>query len=237
MNQKYFNLHDFETRSVKDMSPDDQPREKLKKYGTGSLSDSELFAILLRTGSTKMNVLDMSRALLNHFEGLRNLARQDWQSLKIIPGIGGVKAVTLQAVFELSRRIQIASMGEKVIFSSPDQVAAYFGPLLRDLQQEQFIVAFLNNAKVLTGYKKISSGGRNATVVEPADVLRSAILNHANSIILVHNHPSGRNKESQSDIKLTKRIADISQLIGIPVDDHIIIAGDDYISLRAKNLF
>lgn len=218
------------------MSPEDQPREKLMKYGADTLSDSELFAILLRTGSKKMNVLDMSKALLGHFDGLRNLARQDWQSLKVIPGIATVKAVTLQAVFELSRRIQTASIGERIIVTSPDMAAAYFAPLLRDLQQEQFIVAFLNNSKALTGYKKISSGGRNATVVEPADVLRAAILNHANSIILVHNHPSGRNKESKSDINLTKRIANASAFIGIPVDDHIIIAGDHYVSFRNKNL-
>jgi DNA repair protein RadC len=231
-----FDADDFMKRTVKEMQPDEQPREKLVNYGSESLSDAELLAILLRTGSQSMNVIQMSQALLDHFGGLRNLARKNWQEMKVIPGIAKVKALTLEAVFELSRRIQVASLGVRIQITSPDAAASYFGPKLRDLTKEVFIVAFLNNAKVLMGYKKISSGGTTATVVDPAEVMRQAMMNEANSILLVHNHPSGNNMESKADKQLTKRIAEAGKLLGIPVDDHIIIAGDSYTSFRVKGL-
>jgi DNA repair protein RadC len=236
MEMKEFDLNRYRGRSVSEMQPDEQPREKLLKYGAESLSDAELLAILLRTGSKGMNVVDTSRALLDHFSGLRNLSGQNWQAMKVIPGIAKVKALTLEAVFELSRRIQMESVGEEIKITSPELAASYFSPRLRDLKHEVFLVGFLNNSKVLTGYKKISSGGSTATIVEPAEVIRQSILNQANSILLVHNHPSGYLKESQADISLTKRLCEAGKLVGIPVVDHIIIAGDGFISFRNKNL-
>lgn len=236
MKNESFDANRFVNRSVKEMNPEQQPREKLMKYGSDSLSDAELLAILLRTGSRKMNVIQTAHALIDHFGGLRRLARQNWQSVRVIPGVAKVKAITLEALFELSRRIEVASLGEQVSITSPEDAAAYFRPLLRDLHHEQFIVGFLNNSKILTGHKKISSGGSTSTIVEPAEVLRQAILNNANSVLLIHNHPSGHNKESQADIRLTKRISGIAREMGVPVDDHIIIAGDQYISFRNKGL-
>lgn len=231
-----FEANDFLKRTVKEMRPDEQPREKLMNYGGESLSDAELLAILLRTGSRSMNVVQTAQALLDHFGGLRHLARKNWQEMKVIPGIAKVKALTLEAVFELSRRIQVASLGEQIRITSPSDAAAYFGPKLRDLTKETFLVAFLNNAKIVMGYKKISSGGATATVVDPAEVMRQAMMNEANSILLVHNHPSGNTAESKADRQLTRRIAEVGKLLGIPVDDHIIIAGDSYTSFRAKGL-
>ncbi|WP_142715461.1 RadC family protein [Fodinibius sediminis] len=232
--QEQFEADHFFRRTVKEMNPDEQPREKLMTYGSESLSDAELLAILLRTGSKKMNVIQMAQALLNHFDGLRYLARKEWQDLKVIPGMGDVKSLMLEAVFELSRRIQVAGLGEQVQITSPEDAVAYFGPKLRDLTREVFLVAFLNNAKIVMGHKKISSGGATATIVDPAEVMRQAVMNEANSILLLHNHPSGQNKESKADIRLTRRIAESGKLLGIPVDDHIIIAGDSYTSFRAK---
>jgi len=236
MKTKEFDMKKYFGRAVRDMQPDEQPREKLLKYGADSLSDAELLAILLRTGTKGMNVIDASRALLDRFDGLRNLSRQNWQSLKVIPGIAKVKALTLESVFELSKRIQMASLGDQVRITSPDDAAAFFAPRLRDLPHEEFYVAFLNNAKILTGYKKISQGGNKATVVDVPEVMRQAILNQANSILVAHNHPSGYAKESASDINLTNRIIESGKHIGIPLDDHIIIAGDQFISFRNKNL-
>lgn len=236
MELEEFDADQYRGKTVREMLPDEQPREKLLKYGSESLSTAELLAILLRTGSKGMNVVDTSRALLDHFQGLRNLSKQDWQALKVIPGIAQVKALTLEAVFELTRRIQMESLGDELKISTPEIAAAYFMPRLRDLRHEEFYVAFLNNSKVLTGYKKISSGGSTATVVEPAEIIRQAVLNQANSILLVHNHPSGYLHESQADVNLTKRVMEAGSLLGIPVTDHIIIAGDGYISLRNKNI-
>jgi|SRR5699024_532952 len=234
--QEQFEARDFIKRTVKEMNPDEQPREKLTNYGPESLTSAELLAILLRTGSRKMNVIQMAQALLDHFEGLRYLARKDWQDLKVIPGMGKVKSLTLEAVFELSRRIQVASLGEQVQITSPEDAVAYFSPKLRDLTKEVFIVAFLNNAKIIMGYKKISSGGSTSTIVDPSEVIRQALMNEANSILLLHNHPSGNQKESKADIQLTNRIVKAGKLLGIPVNDHLIIAGDGYTSFRSKGL-
>ena len=236
METEEFDATKYFGRSVREMQPGEQPREKLLTYGADSLSDAELLAILLRTGTKGLNVIDASRALLDHFNGLRNLSKQNWQALKVIPGIAKVKAITLEAVFELARRIQLASLGEEIVIDSPDAAAAFFMPKLRDLTKEEFYVAFLNNSKVLTGFKKVSSGGSTATVVDPAEIMRQAILNQANSIILAHNHPSGYLKESKADINLTHRIKKSGDLLKIPVNDHIIIAGDGYISFKAKSL-
>jgi DNA repair protein RadC len=221
---------------VRDMDPADQPREKLMQHGSGMLSDAELLAILLRTGSRHMNVIDTSRSLLERFGGLKNLMRRSWQELCEVDGIAGVKAVTLEAAFELSRRIERVREGEKVSFRAPDDVFRYFGPMLRDLKKEVFYVAFLNNAKVLTGYRKISEGGATATIVEPAEVMRQSILNDAASIIVLHNHPSGNTSPSRADVALTRRLADAGRLIGIRLDDHIIIASDTYSSLKTSGI-
>lgn len=233
-NTETFSADDFLNRTVKDMRPDEQPREKLMKYGADSLSDAELLAILLRTGTKKMNVIETSRALLDHFNGLHALIKKEWNELRVIPGIATVKAITLEAAFELARRIQVAGLGEEIQIDTPDKAAAFFGPKLRHLSKETFLVGFLNHRRVLTGFQKVSQGGSNATIVEPAEVMRHAILNQADSIILVHNHPSGNAKASTADIQLTKRIKESGKLLGIPVDDHIIIAGYDFVSLRSQ---
>ncbi|MEX0772219.1 MAG: DNA repair protein RadC [Balneolales bacterium] len=223
-------------RSVKELTAEEQPREKLQKHGPDSLSDAELLAILLRTGSTKMNVIETSRTLLEHFGGLRPMARKSWQELRVINGVATVKAITLEAVFEIARRLQVAGLEEKIKMKSPDDVAAFFGPKLRDLRKETFIVTFLNAAKIMLGYKKISIGGVTATIVDPAEVMRQAIMNDAHSIVVLHNHPSGNARASQSDIQLTKRLSEVGKLLGVALEDHIIIAGYDHISLREKGL-
>lgn len=223
-------------RSVKEMHLEQQPREKLKRYGPESLSNAELLAIILRTGTRRMNVVQMSQALLDHFGGLRRLARKNWQELRVIPGIAEVKALILEAVLELGRRLQTASLGEQVQITCPSEAVAYFGPRLRDLPREVFLVAFLNNAKTVTGFRRISSGGATATIVDPAEVMRQAILNQAVSILLLHNHPSGNTAASRADVQLTRRLMESGKLLGIPVDDHIIIAGDGYTSLKAEGI-
>lgn len=224
------------SRSVKDLTSDEQPREKLQTNGPGHLSDAELLAILLRTGSNKMNVIETSRFLLDHFGGLRTMAKKSWQELQVISGVAAVKAVTLEAVFEIARRLQVAGLEEKIYMKSPDDVAAYFSPKLRDLRKETFIVAFLNAAKVMMGYKQISFGGVTATIVDPAEVMRQAIMNDAHSIVVLHNHPSGNASASQSDIRLTKRLSEAGKIMGVTLEDHIIIAGYEHVSLREKGL-
>lgn len=133
-----FSHEDFYNRTVKEMLPDEQPREKMLNYGASSLSDAELIAILLRTGTQKMNVIETSRALLAHFGGLHSLIKSDWKELSVIPGIAKVKAITLEAAFELARRIQVAGLGEEIQLTSPESVSAFFGPKIRHLNNEVF---------------------------------------------------------------------------------------------------
>ncbi len=237
--QKIYDLNRGERprRMVRDLSEDEQPRERLMRFGTESLTDAELLAILVRTGSRKMNVIDTCRTMLQHFGGLHKLVRKNWRELRIIEGIADVKAITLEAAFELSRRLQSGSgNGKPLFFKTPEDVSSYFGPRLRDLQTEQFLVVFMNAAKAVTGHQVISKGGKTATVVDPSEVMRQAIMNEANSIIIVHNHPSANRRASRADIAITKKLMEAGDMLDIKVDDHIIIAGYDYLSMRSEGL-
>ncbi|MEX1211994.1 MAG: DNA repair protein RadC [Balneolaceae bacterium] len=227
----------FVMTPIQQLSKDELPREKLIRFGSGTLSNAELLAILIRTGSAEMNVLETSRHVVQRYPTLRKLTRCDWRELTLIPGIARVKAVTLEAAFELSRRLETATIGTSVTIRSPEDAAAYFSPRLRDLSHEVFMVAFLNNAKRLTGHETVSQGGATATIVDPSDVFRRAILHRARSILVLHNHPSGQARESAADVQLTRRLHESGRLLGIPLDDHIIIAGDHFVSLRSRGLF
>ncbi len=228
---------DMPRRMVRDLSEDEQPRERLMRFGTETLTDAELLAILVRTGSRRMNVIDTCRTILQHFGGLHKLVRKNWRELRVIEGIADVKAITLEAAFELSRRLQSGGgNGKPLFFKTPDDVAGYFGPRLRDLQTEQFLVVFMNAAKAVTGHQVISKGGKTATVVDPSEVMRQAIMNEANSIIIVHNHPSANRRASRADIAITKKLVEAGEMLDIKVDDHIIIAGYDYLSMRIEGL-
>lgn len=223
-------------RVVKDMPPDEQPREKLQRHGAEVLSNAELLAILLRTGTSRMNVIDTARSILDFSGGLHNLPRKEYKDLCRVNGIGSVKAVTIVAAMELARRLQSASMDEKIFFRSPEEVYAYFGPKMRDLRKEIFIIAFMNSAKRMIGYERMSIGGQTATIVDPSEAMRLAILNDAHSVVLLHNHPSGNPAASQADIQLTKRLYEAGRIVGVFVEDHIIVAGYEYVSLRSKGL-
>lgn len=223
-------------KAVKDMPPDEQPREKLQLHGAETLSNAELLAILMRTGTRSMNVIDTARSVLDLSGGIHALAGKCWRDLRQLHGVGDVKAITLIAAFELARRVNSPEPVEKVMIRSPDAAYEYFGPKLRDLRQEVFVIGYLSPSKRLLSYEKISIGGKMATIVDPAEVLRRSIMNDAHSIILFHNHPSGNTQASQSDISLTRRIAEAGRLLGIIVEDHIIIAGHNFLSMRSKGL-
>ena len=213
--------------SVQELSSQEQPREKLKKHGAAMLTDAELLAIVLRSGSSKYNVLDTARLLLKASGGIHGLSRKEWKELRIVPGIAQVKALTLEACFELSRRIQSPSEQRPIQMN---------GPKMRHLNKEVFLVCFLNNQKNMLDYKQISSGGSRVTIVEPAEVMRLSILHRAQFIIVLHNHPLGNTRASHADIQLTKRIQEAGTMLGIPLDDHIIIAGYEYVSMRSEGL-
>jgi|SRR5699024_3551318 len=203
--------------------------EQFTKYGTESLTDKQLVSKVLSPSIAE----ELSTTYDLNFP---TIARKDWKQVQYDTELSEEEAGKVTMFFGLQKRVQEAELGPRVQITDPEQAVAYLGPKLRDLNKEHFIVVFLNNAKFITGFHKISSGGSTATIVDPAEVMRQAIINEATSILLAHNHPSGNLKESKADIQLTKRISKAGKLLGIPAQDHIIIAGDGYTSLRAKGL-
>lgn len=219
------------------MPVDDRPREKLELRGVQNLTDAELVAILLRTGTKGRSVISVAQELINENKNLAILASKTLSDLIKISGIGKDKAVTLLAAFEISRRIQSQSkwFSNKRI-TSPADVAEIFIPLLRDELKEKFIVVCLNSANKIIKYEVISVGNLNSSVVHPREIFKVAIENSSASIILIHNHPSENPEPSNEDISITRKLVDTGKILDIPVFDHLIIAGNTFTSFVEKRL-
>jgi DNA repair protein RadC len=222
---------------VKDLPLDDRPREKLMLRGPQNLSDAELIAILLRTGTKGKTVINVAQEMVSVHRNLTILASKTLSDLMKTEGIGKDKAATLLAAFELSRRIQSQSkwFSEKKV-TSPKDVADIFIPLLRDEVKEKFLLVCLNSANKIITYEIISVGNLNSSVVHPREVFKAALDHSSASIILIHNHPSGNPEPSNEDIAITKKIVESGIILDIPVFDHIIIAGNVYTSFVEKRL-
>ncbi|MEG8945756.1 RadC family protein [Rosettibacter firmus] len=222
---------------VKELPPDDRPREKLILRGAQSLSDAELIAILLRTGTKGKNVIQIAQSLISKYGNLNILSMQTIDAIRNFPGIGKDKAATLIAAFEISRRAD----AQKKWFSnkkitSPQDVAEIFIPLLRDEVKEKFYVICLNTANKIIKYELISVGNLNSSVVHAREIFKVAIENNSANIILLHNHPSGNPDPSKEDISITRKLVEAGNLLEIKVFDHLIIAGNNYTSLVEKRL-
>lgn len=193
-------------------------------------------AILLRTGKQGKSVINIAHEIVKKYK-LAVLPSVSISSLKKIDGIGNDKAATLAAAFELARRIQSASKfdwNKKI--TSPQDVAEFFIPLMRDELKEHFIVVCLNSANKIIKHETISIGNLNSSVVHPREVFKAAIENSSASIILIHNHPSGNTEPSSEDISVTKKIIEAGKILDIPVFDHLIIAGNTFTSFVEKRL-
>lgn len=195
-----------------------------------------MLAILLRTGKKGKSVIELSHELLKKHK-LGMLATVSLSTLIKFEGIGKDKAATLQAAFELGRRIpsKLKWFSETKV-TSPQDIADAFIPLLRDELKEQFIVICLNSANKIIKHETISVGNLNSSIVHPREVFKAAIENSSASIILVHNHPSGNSEPSKEDISITKKLVEAGKILDIPVFDHIIIAGNNYTSFVDKKL-
>lgn len=213
----------------------EKPREKLIGFGPENLSSAELLALLLSSGTKNKNVVDIAKSLLITFGTLENLSIASLEELQQISGIGPAKAIILQAAFQLSRNLQYekAEMKHKFI-RSPQDVADIFIPKLCHLKQEVFSIILLDAAgKYLQG-REITRGIVNASLIHPREVFRIAIKEAATSIILVHNHPSGQLIPSTEDISITQQLVESGNMIGISVQDHVIVADNKYVSLKEE---
>lgn len=216
---------------IKNWPENDRPREKLNIFGPSALSDSELIAILLRSGTRNSSAVDLAREVLQRSENnLLSLGRLTVRELSTIKGLGEVKAITLLAALELGRRRKSAELPKKIKVKGSRNAFDFFQPLLADLPHEEFHILLLNRAHCVIGHRKISSGGISGTVVDPKLIFSSALEVKSSAIILCHNHPSGNLQPSESDIQLTKRLKEGGRNLEIAVLDHIIIAGTSFYS-------
>ncbi|HZV11932.1 MAG TPA: DNA repair protein RadC [Candidatus Kapabacteria bacterium] len=222
--------------TIKDWTDGEKPRERLAKLGARALTDAELVAILLRTGTREENAVDIARRMLAEFGSITNLSSAEIESLKKYKGIGRDKAVTLAAAFELGKRIEGKEFDKKETIREPKDIAEKFIPRMRDLKKEEFWVVYLNTANQVIRDENISVGGLNVSVVEPREAFRGAIMHNAAAVILLHNHPSGNPEPSREDIALTKSFVEAGETLHIPVHDHLIIAGNTYTSLKQRRL-
>lgn len=224
--------------SIKEWPEDERPREKLFKHGAASLSDSELLAILINTGSGKQSALDLAKKLLREYRSMRNLSGLSVADLKQqkFKGIGKVKAAKIAAAFEIARRLASTRSDDSKPIRTPDDVAKRYLPELRDLKQEIFMVLCLNSSNKIIQERTVTKGLLNSSLTHPREVFREAILENAASVILLHNHPSGNPEPSREDIQITKQLVESGKIIGISVQDHIIIAGDGFTSMVERGL-
>jgi len=222
---------------VKDLPLDDRPREKLLLRGSQSLTDAELLAILLRTGTKGKSVVQVAYDLVKRYGNLASLSTKSYSELIKTNGIKKDKAATLVAAFEIGKRTAIQSkwFSEKKI-TSPEDVAHIFIPMLKDELSEHFYIVCLNAANKIIRIDLISTGSLDSSIVHPREVFKVAIENSAKSIILVHNHPSGNPEPSNDDIAITKKLIEISKLMEITVFDHLIIAENKYTSFVEKRM-
>jgi len=230
------------TRPIRDWVKDERPREMLIQQGAENLSLSKLLAIILRTGKEGISAEELAKILLNRFGSLRAIDSAPVSELSKIKGIGFTKAVQIKAALELGKRFFKEQAQTKKKLKKPDDVISYvseyYAPYLRDSEKEIFNVILLDIKNKPIDNVKISKGSVNATVVDPKEIVKSASLKSASSIILVHNHPSGETTPSQDDIELTNRIKEACNLLNIKVLDHIIIGKnvEDFYSFAKEGL-
>ncbi|MGM9988634.1 MAG: DNA repair protein RadC [Bacillaceae bacterium] len=219
---------------IRDFPQDERPRERLIQYGPESLSNHELLAILLRTGTKDESVLQLSNRILTHFDGLRLLRDATIEEMTELKGIGKTKAVQLMAAFELGRRMNRLKYEDRYTIRSPEDAANYMMEEMRFLTQEHFICLYLNSKNQVIHRQTIFIGSLNASIVHPRETFREAFRRSAASIICLHNHPSGSPEPSREDIEVTKRLVECGKIIGIEVLDHLIIGEHKYVSLKEK---
>ncbi len=222
---------------LKDWNIDDRPREKFLLKGAAALSDAELIAILLRSGTREQTAVDLAKHILAMAgNNLQDLGRIRLKQLRNIKGVGQTKAVSLLAALELGRRKSAAAaVKSKQIINSQD-VQNLMAPLITDLTHEEFWVLALNNGNRLLAKQKIGHGGVSSTVADPKIIFKFALENLATQLVLVHNHPSENCFPSPSDKELTAQLKDAGKLLSINILDHVIIAGEEYFSFKEHDL-
>ena len=225
-------------KTIKEIPLNDRPREKMAANGAAVLTDAELIAILLRTGTAEKSAIDIASEMTADgglYKRLAGITRLN--ELTNIKGLGQAKAATVLAALEIGRRIASAKSIEKIHLSCPQDVADFLMPRLRYAAKEQFVVILLNNKNKVIGTEVVSEGSLSSSIVHPREVFAPAILHHAAAIMVAHNHPSGDPKPSIEDEEVTRQLLRSGKVLGIPMIDHVIIGDGNYYSFLENEAF
>lgn len=224
-------------RAITAWAEEDRPREKMILKGRQALSDAELLAILIGSGTTGLSAVALAQQVLQSVDcDLNDLGKCSLPDLQKFPGIGEAKAVTIAAALELGRRRQLSDLRERPRVTHSRDAFQAIAPLLTDLQHEEFWLLLLNKANEIFARERLSSGGMSGTVVDLKMVLKAALQAKAAAFIAVHNHPSGNLQPSQADIDLTRRLKQSGHLIDLPLLDHLIVSERGYFSFADEGL-
>lgn len=229
-----------EYKTMKELPEQDRPYEKCVRFGAHALTDAELLAVLLRTGtmgSTSVAMAEEVLKLSKDKEGLLGLHQVSMAQLRSVRGIGQVKAVQIKCIGELSKRIAGRSARKGLSLNHPQTIADYYMEKLRHEEQEQLLCMMLDTKNHLLGEEMIFKGTVNSSLVNPREIFLTAFSYHAVGIILIHNHPSGDPSPSKADLEVTGRVKCAGEILGIPLLDHIIIGDCSYLSFRQQGIF
>lgn len=221
---------------IRELPPEQRPRERMLREGAANLSDIDLLAIMLRTGTAQISAMELAAAIVGRFRDLRTLAQATIEELSEIKGIGPVKAVQVKAALELGRRMTLLPAEERPVIRCPEDVSALLMGDLRNLDREYFLVLLLNTKNQVLAKETVSIGTLSSSMVHPRELFKVAVRRSAAAVILAHNHPSGDPTPSQEDITITKRLIEAGEILGIDVLDHIIIGDNRFTSLKSKGL-
>lgn len=219
---------------IRELSLEDQPRERLMKYGEKSLANHELLAIILRTGTRGENVLQLAQRFIYGFSSLNEIKHASLEQFQAIKGIGPAKAVEIKAAIEWGMRIAQSSQPRLGCLTSTRKAGEWLMAQMSDLQQEHLITVFLNSKNEIIYQKTIFIGSLNASVAHPREIFKEAVKYPTARLILAHNHPSGNPEPSQADLQFTQRMIMCGDMMGIEVIDHLIIGNGKFMSLREE---
>jgi DNA repair protein RadC len=228
----------YSSMTIHDLPVADRPRERLQRLGVEALSAQEILALILGRGISGESVMVTAQRLLSQFGGLKGMAGASLEELYQVRGIGIAKASQIKAAVELANRVEgYSESAGKTPVKTPEDVAGLVQGKLKGKKKEYFLAVLLDTRNQLIRVAEISVGSLDSSIVHPREVFKEAISASAASVIFVHNHPSGDTEASEDDIRLTKRLAEAGEIVGIDVLDHIIIGGKNYISLKRQGLF
>ncbi len=224
--------------TIHDLPVSERPRERLQKFGVEALSAQEILALILGRGIAGESVMVTAQRLLSQFGSIGGMANASVEELAQVKGIGPAKASQIKAAFELANRLEgYPELTKKPQVKTPEEVVSLVKGRLKDKKKEHFQALLLDTRSQLIKISEISVGSLDASIVHPREVFKEALSASAASVIFVHNHPSGDPKPSEDDIKLTERLAQAGEIMGIDVLDHIIIGNKEYLSLKREGLF